>query len=139
MLNSILYSKLPNILQSGLSQKHLVLTINPIIDLYEDCKNTLSTTLCKNLQDEVRDENEPSEYYRNSPAQELNDSAKKRIEVFEKQSEDASLKIRKLEEEINYYKVRFDELEFRLKNLLNTHSAQVPYHIFRTLTLRNLQ
>ena len=55
MLNNILYSKLPNVLQSNLSQKHLVLTLNPIVDLYEDCKNTLSTTFCKTMQDEVKE------------------------------------------------------------------------------------
>lgn len=34
MFNKILYSKLPNILQSSMTQKHLVLTLNPIVDLY---------------------------------------------------------------------------------------------------------
>lgn len=34
MLNNILYSKLPNILQSSLAQKYIVLTLNPIVDLY---------------------------------------------------------------------------------------------------------
>jgi len=50
MLNNIFYTKLPDILQSIISQKHLILVINPIVDLYEDCKNTLSTTICKNIQ-----------------------------------------------------------------------------------------
>ena len=73
MLNNILYSKLPNILQSNLSQKHLVLTLNPIVDLYEDCKNTLSTTFCKHSQDEIKDDPEPSENWRGSPVKgELN-------------------------------------------------------------------
>ena len=51
MFNNLLFSKLPNILQSTLSQKYLVLTLNPIVDLYEDCKNTLSTTFCKFIQE----------------------------------------------------------------------------------------
>jgi hypothetical protein len=50
MLNNILYSKLPDILQSSISQKYLILTINPIVDLYEECKNTLSTTFCRAYQ-----------------------------------------------------------------------------------------
>lgn len=54
MLNNILFSKLPNILQSSLAQKYLVLTLNPIVDLYEDCKNTLSTTFCKFVQEEAK-------------------------------------------------------------------------------------
>jgi hypothetical protein len=47
MLNNIIFSKLPNQLQSIIAEKHLILTINPIVDLYEECKNTLSTTFCK--------------------------------------------------------------------------------------------
>lgn len=34
MLNHILYSRLPNILQSSLAQQNLILTINPIVDRY---------------------------------------------------------------------------------------------------------
>lgn len=56
MLNNILYSKLPNTLQSTISQKYLVLTLNPIVDLYEDCKNTLSTTFCKFVQEEPKED-----------------------------------------------------------------------------------
>lgn len=55
MLNNMLYSKLPNILQSTISQKYLVLTLNPIVDLYEECKNTLSTTFCKFVQEEAKE------------------------------------------------------------------------------------
>jgi hypothetical protein len=33
--NNVLYSKLPNILQSAYGQKYLVFTLNPIVDLYE--------------------------------------------------------------------------------------------------------
>lgn len=51
MLNNVLYSKLPNTLQSSLAQKYIVLTLNPIVDLYEDCKNTLSSTFCRSTTD----------------------------------------------------------------------------------------
>lgn len=47
MLNHILYSRLPHILQSSRAHQHLVLTINPIVDLYEHCRNTLSATFCR--------------------------------------------------------------------------------------------
>lgn len=67
MFNNLLFSKLPNILQSTLSQKYLVLTLNPIVDLYEDCKNTLSTTFCKFIQEESKDELEYAEEWKNSP------------------------------------------------------------------------
>ena len=33
--NNVLYSKLPNILQSTYGEKYLVFTLNPIVDLYE--------------------------------------------------------------------------------------------------------
>lgn len=56
MLNNIIYSKLPDILQSTISQKYMILTLNPIVDLYEDCRNTLSTTFCRANQIQVKDE-----------------------------------------------------------------------------------
>jgi hypothetical protein len=56
MLNNILYSKLPDILQSAISQKYLILTLNPIVDLYEDCRNTLSTTLCRAVAVQPKEE-----------------------------------------------------------------------------------
>lgn len=33
--NNVLYSKMPNILQSTYGEKYLVFTLNPIVDLYE--------------------------------------------------------------------------------------------------------
>jgi len=45
--NNVLFSKLPDVLQSSYGQKYLILTLNPIVDLYEDCKNTLNVTLCR--------------------------------------------------------------------------------------------
>jgi len=44
-INTVVYSKLPNILQSSLTNYHIITTLNPIVSLYEDCKNTLSITL----------------------------------------------------------------------------------------------
>jgi hypothetical protein len=97
MLNNILYAKLPNILQSTIAQKYLVLTLNPIVDLYEDCKNTLSTTFCKFIQEEPREDLDITDNWKNSPVrEELNDFAKKKLEVFERQTEETSVKIRKL-------------------------------------------
>ena len=58
MLNNILFSKLPNQLQSSIGEKHLILTLNPIVDLYEECKNTLSTTFCKGDNGNKDDEDE---------------------------------------------------------------------------------
>ena len=56
MLNNIIYSKLPDTLQSAISQKYLILTLNPIVDLYEDCRNTLSTTFCKAAPFSIKEE-----------------------------------------------------------------------------------
>lgn len=51
--------------------------------------------------------------------------ARKKLEQYEKEIEQNSLKIRKIEDQCFYYKMSFDQLEERLKNLLNTHQAQV--------------
>ena len=53
--------------------------------------------------------------------------AKKKLENIEKESEQYSLKVRRLEEDVFYYRTKFDELEVRLKNLLNTHNNQNSY------------
>lgn len=130
MLNNILYSKLPDVLQSALSQKYLVLTLNPIVDLYEDCRNTLSTTLCR----AVEPREEEGEWRPSPLKEELNETAKKKLESIERESEQTSIRMRRLEEDCSYYRSRFDELEFRLKNLLNTHAGQVPLALSRTPT-----
>jgi hypothetical protein len=44
-LNTIAYSKLPNILQSNNQHYHIITLINPIVSEYEECKNTLSVTM----------------------------------------------------------------------------------------------
>jgi hypothetical protein len=62
LLNHILYSRLPDVLQSSRARQHLVLTINPIVDLYDHCRNTLSATFCRGR---IREENGPG--YLTSP------------------------------------------------------------------------
>lgn len=107
MLNNILYSKLPDILQSSISQKHLILVINPIVGLYDDCKNTLSTTFCKFIQSNKGEDDWKD--WRTSPLkEELNESNKKKMDIFEKETEQTSIKIKKLEDECIFYKTRFD-------------------------------
>jgi len=44
-LNTIVFSKLPNILQSSNTNYHIITLINPIVNEYEECKNTLSITM----------------------------------------------------------------------------------------------
>lgn len=79
MLNNILYSKLPDILQSVITQKYLILTINPIVDLYEDCKNTLSTTFCRASQ--AKEEEDKEE--KSSPVrEELNEIVRKKLDAL---------------------------------------------------------
>lgn len=108
------------------SQKIIALTVNPIVNLYEDCKNTLSIVNCKKT---VSTENEDMMEWQGSPIKDdmLNDTARKKLESIEKESEQNSLKMRRLEEEILYYRTKFDDLEVRLKNLLNTHGSQNSY------------
>lgn len=64
MLNNIIFSKLPNQLQSSVAEKYLILTLNPIVDLYDECRNTLSTTICKG--DHVKEE-EDERNWKGSP------------------------------------------------------------------------
>lgn len=78
MLNNILYSKLPDILQSAITQKYLVLTVNPIVDLYEDCKNTLSTTFCR--ASPAREEEDKEE--RSPVREELNEMVRRKLDAL---------------------------------------------------------
>ena len=55
----------------------------------------------------------------------LSSAAKKKLEAIERESEQTSIRIRRLEDECGFYKSRFEELELRLKNLLSTHASQV--------------
>lgn len=84
MLNNIIYSKLPDTLQSAISQKYLILTLNPIVDLYEDCRNTLSTTFCKAAPINIKEEDEPRDWRASPAREELNEAAKKKLESIER-------------------------------------------------------
>lgn len=84
MLNNIIYSKLPDILQSAISQKYLILTLNPIVDLYEDCRNTLSTTFCKATQIQIKEDDEIKDWRASPAREELNEVAKKKLESIER-------------------------------------------------------
>lgn len=92
MLNNILYSKLPDIMQSAITQKYLVLTVNPIVDLYDDCRNTLSTTFCRASQ--AREEEEREE--KSSPVrEELNEIVRRKLEGLERENEQVLIRSRK--------------------------------------------
>lgn len=45
--NNIGYSRLPNALQPVECQRQVILTLNPIVSLYDDCRNMLSLLTCK--------------------------------------------------------------------------------------------
>lgn len=94
-VNTVVYSKLPNVLQSSLTNYHIITTLNPIVNLYEECRNTLSITLVpfNNQQTNGQSlEGSPmggsNVYYSNSPQtinrEDLNDLTKKKLESFEK-------------------------------------------------------
>ena len=52
--------------------------------------------------------------------------ARKKLEQYERDFENHGIKIRKIEDECFFYKMKFEELEERLKNLISTHHNQVP-------------
>lgn len=123
-LNHICYARLPNSLQQMDCHRQIILTVNPIVSLYEDCKNTLSLSNCKK---QAQLESFINEWQDSPIKDDLNSTAKKKMESIERESEQYSLKVRRLEDDIVYYKAKFDELEVRLKTLLNTHNAQNSY------------
>ncbi len=98
MLGNIVYSKLPDVLQSSISHKYIILTVNPIVDLFDDCKNTLGLTLCKNVpQTPSNNKEEDWKDWKNSPLkEELNETTKKKLESFERENEQTILRMRKL-------------------------------------------
>jgi hypothetical protein len=49
-LNNIVFSKLNNVLQSTVCNYQIITTLNPIVSLYEECKNTLSVTIVPNKE-----------------------------------------------------------------------------------------
>lgn len=63
--------------------------------------------------------------------------ARRRLEIYEKEIDQTLLRLKKVEEDANYYRTRFDELECRLKNLLSTHHAQVQVSSLRARISRN--
>ena len=116
--SKVLFSKLPDILQTSYGQKYLILTLNPIVELYEDCKNILNATLyrsqfTKSKEEEAKDMEVSKEM--------LSSTARRKLEQFEKIMESSTIKIRKIEDECFFYKMKFEELEERLKNLISTH------------------
>jgi hypothetical protein len=52
----------------------------------------------------------------------INDSVKKKIENIEKENEQASLKINRLEQDCLYYRARIED-----KNIINTQNKQVIF------------
>jgi hypothetical protein len=47
-LSTVVFSKLPNVLQASQTNCQIIATINPIVNLYDECRNTLSITLVPN-------------------------------------------------------------------------------------------
>lgn len=52
--NSIAYSRLPNALQPTDCRRQVILVLNPIVSLYDECKNALSITNCKKSQEAIQ-------------------------------------------------------------------------------------
>ena len=87
MLNHILYSKLPDVLQSTLAHKHLVLTLNPIVSLYEETKHTLAATLCRAKEHEFPEDSIVGREEGVEVAKkDLSSAAKKKLEAIERES-----------------------------------------------------
>ena len=57
----------------------------------------------------------------------MNDRAKRQLEQYEKAAIQNSIRSRKLEEDIGYYKSKFEDLELRLNSLISTHNNQNSY------------
>jgi hypothetical protein len=57
----------------------------------------------------------------------INDSVKKKIENIEKENEQASLKINRLEQDCLYYRARIEDFVVRIKNIINTQNKQVIF------------
>jgi hypothetical protein len=69
------------VLQTSYGQKYLILTLNPIVDLYEDCKNVLATSLFRSLLSQSKNE-ESKDIDINKDT--LNDMARKKLELLER-------------------------------------------------------
>ena len=86
----------------------MILPLNPIVDLYEDCKNVLSATLYRTL---LTNSIKPEEKEFEINKQMLNAMARKKLEQYEREFENHGIKIRKIEDECFFYKMKFEELE----------------------------
>lgn len=82
-LNNICYARIPNGLQQTDCHRQIILTVNPIVSLYDDCKNTLAIANCKKQPQHEHYINE----WQDSPIKEdLNNTAKKKLESVERES-----------------------------------------------------
>jgi hypothetical protein len=107
-LNYIIYSKLPNSLQPTDCHREIILTLNPVVSMYEECKNTLAITNCRKLPTTAPENEEDEERIEASPIkEELNDTARKQLEFSEKKKEEYSLKLKRQEEDIVFYRKKF--------------------------------
>lgn len=75
--NNILFSKLPDVLQSSYGQKYIILTLNPIVELYEDSKNILSITQHRMLY--IDNKNEETKELESPNKEMLNALARKKL------------------------------------------------------------
>ena len=84
----MVFSKLPDVLQSAHTNYHIVTLINPIVSEYEECKNTLSITTVPYSLVDFQDPQTMTSTMAYSPAainkEDLNDLTKKKLECFEK-------------------------------------------------------
>lgn len=80
-LNNICYARLPNSLQETDCFREIILTVNPIVSLYEDCKNTLAISNCKK---HPQNEHYVNEWQESPVKDDLNNHAKKKMESIER-------------------------------------------------------
>ena len=81
-LNHLCYARLPNALQQVDCYRQIILTVNPIVSLYEDCRNTLALSNCKKG---THQEAHFASDWQDSPSKDdLNVSAKKKFESIER-------------------------------------------------------
>ena len=88
----MLYSKLPDVLQSSFGEKYLIFTLNPIVDLYEDCRNILNATVCKSLFISPSKADKEAD----SPSKELlNLTVRRKLEHLEREAEQSYFKLKR--------------------------------------------
>lgn len=142
-LQHLIYAHLPQEMHSSLvSNRHIVLPITPIVQQYDGCKLSLSLINQQHnipKREKSVDLNEEAPVER-SPVREdsmINDSIRKKLENFEKENEQSSIKIIRLEQDCAYYRSRIEDFVVRIKNIINTQNKQVPQTLRRTPTSRN--